>query len=69
MAAEPSRWTACTAETLPARIDATRRTSSSHPASIALSETRRTEAIVAQAGTGVVALDAAGRVALINPRG
>jgi signal transduction histidine kinase len=33
-----------------------------------LSETRRTEAIVAQAGTGVVALDAAGRVALINPR-
>jgi signal transduction histidine kinase/HAMP domain-containing protein len=31
-------------------------------------ETRRTEAIVAEAGTGVVALDAAGRVALINPR-
>lgn len=33
-----------------------------------LSETRRTEAIVAQAGTGVVALDMSGRVALINPR-
>ena len=33
-----------------------------------VSETRRTEAIVAEAGTGVVALDAAGRVALINPR-
>ncbi|HEY7771400.1 ATP-binding protein [Longimicrobium sp.] len=31
-------------------------------------ETRRTEAIVAEAGTGVVALDGAGRVALINPR-
>ncbi|HEU0052557.1 MAG TPA: HAMP domain-containing protein, partial [Longimicrobium sp.] len=33
-----------------------------------VAETRRTEAIVAEAGTGVVALDAAGRVALINPR-
>ncbi|HEX9937582.1 MAG TPA: ATP-binding protein [Longimicrobium sp.] len=31
-------------------------------------ETRRTEAIVAQAGTGVMALDAQGRVALVNPR-
>jgi signal transduction histidine kinase len=31
-------------------------------------ETRRTEAIVAEAGTGVVALDTAGRVALINRR-
>jgi two-component system nitrogen regulation sensor histidine kinase NtrY len=31
-------------------------------------ETRRTEAIVAEAGTGVVALDGGGRVALINPR-
>ncbi|HWK89101.1 MAG TPA: ATP-binding protein, partial [Longimicrobium sp.] len=31
-------------------------------------ETRRTEAIVEEAGTGVVALDGAGRVALINPR-
>jgi signal transduction histidine kinase/HAMP domain-containing protein len=31
-------------------------------------ETRRTEAIVAQAGTGVMALDAGGRVALVNPR-
>jgi two-component system, NtrC family, nitrogen regulation sensor histidine kinase NtrY len=31
-------------------------------------ETRRTEAIVAQAGTGVVALDARARVQLINPR-
>ncbi|HET7462656.1 MAG TPA: HAMP domain-containing protein, partial [Longimicrobium sp.] len=31
-------------------------------------ETRRTEAIVAQAGTGVMALDAKGRVALVNPR-
>ena len=39
-----------------------------HAQSALLSETRRTEAIVAQAGTGVVALDAAGRVALINPR-
>ncbi|HYJ80450.1 MAG TPA: ATP-binding protein, partial [Longimicrobiaceae bacterium] len=33
-----------------------------------LRETRRTEAIVAEAGTGVVALDGQGRVALINPR-
>ncbi|MFL5539954.1 MAG: sensor histidine kinase, partial [Longimicrobiaceae bacterium] len=39
-----------------------------HAQSALLRETRRTEAIVAQAGTGVVALDAAGRVALINPR-
>jgi two-component system, NtrC family, nitrogen regulation sensor histidine kinase NtrY len=31
-------------------------------------EKRRTEAIVAEAGTGVVALDHTGRVALINPR-
>jgi two-component system nitrogen regulation sensor histidine kinase NtrY len=31
-------------------------------------ETRRTEAVVAEAGTGVLALDAAGRVALINAR-
>ncbi len=31
-------------------------------------ETRRTEAIVAEAGTGVIALDPAGRVQLINPR-
>jgi signal transduction histidine kinase len=31
-------------------------------------ETRRTEAIVAEAGTGVMALDAQGRVALVNPR-
>ncbi|HYW05402.1 MAG TPA: HAMP domain-containing protein, partial [Longimicrobium sp.] len=31
-------------------------------------EKRRTEAIVAEAATGVIALDAAGRVALINPR-
>jgi signal transduction histidine kinase len=31
-------------------------------------EKRRTETIVAQAATGVIALDAAGRVALINPR-
>jgi two-component system, NtrC family, nitrogen regulation sensor histidine kinase NtrY len=33
-----------------------------------LRETRRTEAIVEQAGTGVVALDARGRVQLANPR-
>jgi two-component system, NtrC family, nitrogen regulation sensor histidine kinase NtrY len=33
-----------------------------------VSETRRTEAIVAEAGTGVVAMDAHGTVALINPR-
>jgi signal transduction histidine kinase len=39
-----------------------------HAQSALLRETRRTEAIVAQAGTGVVALDAGGRVALINPR-
>jgi nitrogen fixation/metabolism regulation signal transduction histidine kinase len=39
-----------------------------HAQSALLRETRRTEAIVAQAGTGVVALDAVGRVALINPR-
>jgi two-component system nitrogen regulation sensor histidine kinase NtrY len=32
------------------------------------SETRRTEAIVSEAGTGVLALDAQGRVQLINPR-
>jgi two-component system nitrogen regulation sensor histidine kinase NtrY len=31
-------------------------------------ETRRTEAIVSEAGTGVLALDATGRVQLINPR-
>jgi signal transduction histidine kinase/HAMP domain-containing protein len=31
-------------------------------------EKRRTEAIMAEAATGVIALDAAGRVALINPR-
>ena len=31
-------------------------------------ETRRTEAIVSEAGTGVLALDAQGRVQLINPR-
>ncbi|HEX2092618.1 MAG TPA: ATP-binding protein, partial [Longimicrobiaceae bacterium] len=31
-------------------------------------ETRRTEAVVAEAGTGVLALDPAGRVALINAR-
>lgn len=31
-------------------------------------ETRRTEAIVAEAGTGVLALDEEGRVALVNPR-
>jgi HAMP domain-containing protein len=31
-------------------------------------EKRRTEAIVAEAATGVIALDATGRVALINPR-
>ncbi|HEV2149197.1 MAG TPA: ATP-binding protein, partial [Longimicrobiaceae bacterium] len=31
-------------------------------------ETRRTEAVVAEAGTGVLALDTAGRVALINAR-
>ena len=31
-------------------------------------ETRRTEAIVSEAGTGVIALDAQGRVQLINPR-
>jgi two-component system nitrogen regulation sensor histidine kinase NtrY len=31
-------------------------------------EKRRTEAIVAEAGTGVLALDGTGRVALINPR-
>jgi two-component system nitrogen regulation sensor histidine kinase NtrY len=31
-------------------------------------EKRRTEAIVEEAGTGVMALDAGGRVALINPR-
>jgi two-component system nitrogen regulation sensor histidine kinase NtrY len=31
-------------------------------------ETRRTEAIVSEAGTGVLALDASGRVQLINPR-
>jgi two-component system nitrogen regulation sensor histidine kinase NtrY len=31
-------------------------------------ETRRTEAIVAEAGTGVLALDAQGRIALVNPR-
>jgi signal transduction histidine kinase len=31
-------------------------------------EKERTETIVAEAGTGVIALDAAGRVALINPR-
>jgi two-component system nitrogen regulation sensor histidine kinase NtrY len=31
-------------------------------------ETRRTEAVVAEAGTGVLALDATGRVALINAR-
>jgi signal transduction histidine kinase len=31
-------------------------------------EKRRTEAIVAEAATGVIALDAGGRVALINPR-
>jgi two-component system nitrogen regulation sensor histidine kinase NtrY len=31
-------------------------------------ETRRTEAIVSEAGTGVLALDAGGRVQLINPR-
>ena len=39
-----------------------------HAQGALLRETRRTEAIVAQAGTGVAALDAAGRVALINPR-
>ncbi|MDQ3556882.1 MAG: ATP-binding protein, partial [Gemmatimonadota bacterium] len=33
-----------------------------------LRETRRTEAIVAEAGTGIVALDPHGRVRLINPR-
>ena len=33
-----------------------------------LRETRRTEAIVAQAGTGVMALDAEARVQLVNPR-
>jgi signal transduction histidine kinase len=31
-------------------------------------ETRRTEAIVSEAATGVMALDAAGRVELVNPR-
>ena len=31
-------------------------------------ETRRTELIVAEAATGLLALDAAGRVALVNPR-
>jgi len=39
-----------------------------HAQSALVRETRRTEAIVAEAGTGVVALDASGRVALINPR-
>jgi nitrogen fixation/metabolism regulation signal transduction histidine kinase len=33
-----------------------------------LRETRRTEAILAEAGTGVLALDAHGRIALVNPR-
>jgi PAS domain S-box-containing protein len=39
-----------------------------HAQAALVRETRRTEAIVAEAGTGVVALDEAGRVALINPR-
>lgn len=39
-----------------------------HTRAALLRETRRTEAIVAEAGTGVVALDSRGRVALINPR-
>ncbi|HEX6746877.1 MAG TPA: ATP-binding protein [Longimicrobium sp.] len=39
-----------------------------HAQSALVRETRRTEAIVAEAGTGVVALDSSGRVALINPR-
>lgn len=39
-----------------------------HARAALVRETRRTEAIVAEAGTGVVALDAGGRVALINPR-
>jgi two-component system nitrogen regulation sensor histidine kinase NtrY len=39
-----------------------------HARTALVAETRRTEAIVAEAGTGVVALDASGKVALINPR-
>ena len=39
-----------------------------HARTALVRETRRTEAIVSEAGTGVLALDAAGRVQLINPR-
>ena len=51
-AAEPSRWMACAADPLSARIEAVRRTRSPHPLSIALLDTRRTVTPSRRSGTG-----------------